>query len=498
MPISRRNFLKSGLSGLTFFTTASSVPLWVSKSAEALCNAHPDRILVIVQQAGGNDGLNTVIPYTDPIYTGETLVKGKEVRPNLKILEPALTNSMLGDGLNAFHPRLVRLKNWWSNGDVAIVQNVGYPNSSRSHFVATDYWERGMSPGSDSQPQSGWISRYLDNDCSGVDPNTMYPLTMVGAGRPVTPLSLIGEHAYTPPAINKFSDFGFDAPNNSSGDHQLAYIDSINKLGTVDSNIDFVQRTANLVQASMDDLAVAEQVPTIHSYPSGNLGDGLEISSKIIRAGFGTRLFYVHQGGYDTHANQFKDGGNPATTGRHPKLLIEFDKAIDAFMKEMVNSGNDHRVMILTFSEFGRQLIENGSEGTDHGSGNCLFMIGRGLNGGVYGGQPDLVNLERKAIRHTIDFRAVFASVIQDWYQSDPEPIFGTQDFNDPQFDFQGGMAQLSAVVDNGGVGAAMPASNGFGALAGAALTAAAGAWAINRLNRDHEPVPEITTSDAE
>jgi len=478
--ISRRSFLKAGLSSLTYFSTAATVPVWIAQTAKAFTGlGHPDRVLVIIQQAGGNDGLNTVIPYTDPIYTGQVLVGGQEQRPNLKILEPNLGLTLLGDGLNAFHPKLIRLKDWYTNGNVSVIQNVGYPNPNLSHFVATDLWEYGTSPGSQLSTLQGWVSRFFDNQCAGIPPENIDPLTMLGAGDDIVPLTLNGSLGYTPPSVLNFSSYKFDAPTNATlnAHHKQGLID-VNTFATADPTIDFLQRSANVAQASVDDVATANLQPTINPYPAGSLGNGLDIVSKIIRAGFTTKIFYVTQGGYDTHANQIA-GGDPINGGDHPQLLDEFDQAVDAFMKDMEQSGFLEKVMVMTFSEFGRRIKENGSLGTDHGAANSLFLLGGDVNRGVYGGQPDLGNLLNGNLRHTIDFRAVYSTIIQDWFGADPEPIFGSIDFNDPIFNIQGGMAMLP-VINNA---PSIPATTSIGNVAGAALTLAAGVYALRRID---------------
>jgi len=441
MNMSRRDFMKASLSAMAYFGAASSVPAWVAKSAHALSKNLPsDRILVIVQMAGGNDGLNTVIPYADPMYLGNTW------RPNLHItsgLEPTTL-----DSLNALHPKMVRLKEWWDNGNMAVVQNVGYPNPNLSHFVATDFWEFGTSPGSNlgqtAAGQTGWAARFFDNACGGVPPDQIDPLTMVAGGHFLVPTTLDGSATYRPPAIADFEFYqllypGIDAQPGSFlaeyGDIVRGASETIANFPALNGELDFLQRSFNLAQASVDDVAVAaalDPVTGAEPYPRGTLGDGLDICSRIIRAGFNTKIFYVTQSGYDTHANQFANG-DPANAGDHQQLLEEFDQSLHAFMTDMALTGNLDKVVLLTFSEFGRRVAENGSDGTDHGTGNCLFALGGPVEKGVYGGQPkldeDTVNANSGNLEHDIDFRAVYSRVIRDWFGADPEPIFGTEDW---------------------------------------------------------------------
>ena len=479
MPISRRNFLKTSLSSMAYLSASSTVPLWITRSAQALCNT-PNRNLVIIQQAGGNDGLNTVIPYTDPIYTGSQLLNGQEIRPNLKILEEDLGLTKLPDGLNAFHPKLVRLHDWYMNGNMAIIQNVGYPNPHLSHFQSTGFWERGSSPGAAQGSRAGWVARFFDNKCQGIPTENIDSISMLEMGRGALPPTMDGSLKYTPPTVKDFDSYVFKVSGNSTlADHQLQYMRSLNDIATVDPLLDFVHRTGNIAEASVDDMAVAAQIPSSPDYPEGPLGEGLSMVSRVIRAGFPTRIFFVAQGGYDNHARQFANG-DPANFGDHADLLDEFDRSVGTFMQEMSDSGQIHRTMVMTFSEFGRRLAENGSKGTDHGAGNSLMVLsGRALNGGVYAGQPDLANPLNQNLRHTVDFRSVYSRIIQDWFDSDPVAVFGSDDFFDPILKINSGMGLIPFINREA---FNTPASNGYGKLAAASIAAAAGALAIRRL----------------
>jgi uncharacterized protein (DUF1501 family) len=443
MKHSRRDFLKTSLSSLAYFSAAGTVPAWIARSAHAIQKTiASDRILIIVQQAGGNDGLNTVIPYTDPLYNGDTL------RPNLHITSGFDLTTL--DSLNAFHPKMVRLTDWFKDGKLAVMQCVGYPNPNLSHFTATDYWEEGRSPGSSLSAGSGWIARYFDNACAGTPPENIDPLAMMAAGHFKTPLTMEGSALYTPPAVYNFDSYGFFVPDNAYGEHFAAYQDALLETAVINPQVDFVQRAINTAQASVEDIETASQQPEINPYPAGTLGAGLDITSKIIRAGFDTHIFYVSQGGYDTHANQFLDG-DPTNAGAHPQLLEEFDTSLDAFLSDMDASGNLDRCLILSFSEFGRRIAENLSKGTDHGAGNCMFAMGGKVDGGVYGGQPDLADLLSGNLRHKTDFRSVYARVLQDWLGVNPEDIFGAEDFSDPIFNIGAGMAQVPFIAKEGG-----------------------------------------------
>lgn len=435
MGMTRRQFLQTtGLSSMALYSAASSAPMWIARSARALASEIADgKRLVIVQQGGGNDGLNTVIPYQDDLYNGDVL------RPSLHITS-GLEDTILDD-LNAFNPRLARLYQWWLKGNLAVVQNVGYPNPNFSHFISTDFWERGTSPGTALHTTQGWISRFFDNQCGGVPPDQVNALSMLAGGMAFLPGTLDGSDFYRPPAVPEFDAYNILANPNAAGQHILNYIELVNGTNTLVPEIDFLQRSSLLAQASVDDMALAAAVPTINPYPEGSLGTGLDMVSKVIRGGFETPIFYVTQGGYDTHANQFAT--DPATTGDHPALLDTFDNALDAFLADMETSGMLDDVLILTFSEFGRRVPANGSLGTDHGASNCLFVMGGQVNKGIYGGQPDLADLQQGNLRHKIDFRSVYSRVLRDWLGVEPDTIFGATDFNNPEFNIAGGLEQI-------------------------------------------------------
>ncbi|MBI1317643.1 MAG: DUF1501 domain-containing protein [Candidatus Hydrogenedens sp.] len=425
MQFTRRQFLESSLKGMAVFSAAATVPLWISKSAQAATSSlGRGKRLVILQMGGGNDGLNTVIPFQDDLYMGDSL------RPNLHITSGFDTLKI--DGLNALNPRLAALKTWWDKGRMAVVQNVGYPNPNLSHFTSTDYWERGMSTGSTLQTTQGWLSRYFDNQCAGMPEDQIDPLTMLGAGMAYLANAIDGSSVYRPPAVPDFDAYVLRAPEDAIGALRLDYIRRVNELAAVTPDIDFLQRSASVARASVADMEVASAMPLINAYPDGSLGTGLSMVSKVIRAGFETPVFYVTQSGYDTHANQWDT--DPAQDGDHPKLLDAFAGSVNAFLSDMEASGNLDDVMVLTFSEFGRRVAENFSHGTDHGAANSLFVFGGGVKKGVYGGQPDLSDLLIGNLKHRIDFRAVYARVLQFWMGVDPVPILGTTDFGDPRF----------------------------------------------------------------
>ena len=419
MNATRRDFLKTSLAGLGFFTLESATPLWVQQLAHAgeTC-LNSDRILVILQQSGGNDGLNTVIPRSDPIYYSP------DVRPRIGV--PKGADIKLSDK-TGLHPQLSDIAAWYDRGKVAIIQNVGYPNPNFSHFISTDYWEFGSAPG-EVMPRTGWVARMYNHACTTEEQtNALFMMTAGRAGS--TPDTFKGMIGYVPPTIDRASSYKLYA-----SDDKALRLAALSKLANIpadstdNDDIAFLRQAQQTAQQSVLDIAVADKQPLLvpaDSYTSDSLGRGLKLASKIIRSGFKTRLFYVSQGGYDTHAGQV-DPSDPLNAGNHPKLMNKFNRNVNGFLKEMELSGNLDRVLIMTFSEFGRRVKENGSLGTDHGAGNCLFVLGGAVKGGLYGGQPDLNknHLIKGNLRYKIDYRSIYGRVLEGWLGQSPTQIF--------------------------------------------------------------------------
>lgn len=420
MNLNRRGFLKASLSTMALFTLEATVPNWIARSANAMCAGdclNGDRILVIIQLAGGNDGLNTIIPSTDPNYHA--------MRPNIGIARSA---AITLDAANSLHPAMAPLADWYQRGLFATVQNVGYVNPNLSHFTSMQYFEEGYVPG---QPRTrkGWAAKVYDSTCGcGLPDESLF---YMGSGVRRIPSTFAGSDCYTPPAVASAEDYRLRGDRDEPA--RLAAIENLNRIPTIDPVIDFLQRSEQMLEASIDEVAIAHALPTLVPddwYSADGLGNGLRMASKVIRAGFKTRIFYVSQGGYDTHANQVLPV-RPTELGNHPRLLGNLANSINAFLTEMEASGNLDRVMVMTFSEFGRRVEENSSLGTDHGAANSMMVWGGQVAGGIYGGQPNLGNLQRGNLRHDIDFRSVYANIIQNWLLCDPRGVFGNQTYDD-------------------------------------------------------------------
>lgn len=420
MSFSRRGFLKAGLGSLAFFTIESTTPNWIMRSANAIGSAdclNGDKILVLIQLAGGNDGLNTIIPRTDPLYYA--------ARPQIGIQG---SQAITMDALNSMHPAMVALADRYQNGQFGVIQNVGYVNPNLSHFTSTEYFEHGYIPGQ-TPTRKGWAAKLYDNACGCQLPDDS--LYYLAAGKSRVPRTFERAECYTPAAVQNPANYRLRGDTDEP--LRLGAITNLNKAPVVDSVLDFVQRSENIMEASIADIATANNIADIApmgSYSEDSLGKGLQLASKVIRGGFKTRIFYVSQSGYDTHANQVI-GADPTERGNHPRLLKNFSNSVGAFLDEMEATGNLDRVLVMTFSEFGRRVQENSSLGTDHGAANSMMFFGGGFQGGVYGGQPDLSNLQRGNLRHDIDFRSVYSYVIENWLGCDAEAVFGSQVYND-------------------------------------------------------------------
>jgi uncharacterized protein (DUF1501 family) len=331
------------------------------------------RVLVVLQLDGGNDALNTVVPYTDPEY--------ERLRPKLRIARKDLVR--LNDPLG-LHPSLKRLDKLFQAGHLAVIPGVGYPNPNRSHFESMAVWHTAR-PDEDGRKGYGWLGRALDPSAG-----TAY---MVGSatspalrGRRSTAIALNrpDEALLADPAVAKLS------VGPSSNDDLLAFV----RRQTVDANA-----TAHLLTklASGGDSAI---------YPSTALAERLRLIAQLLKADFGVRVFYTTQPGYDTHASQ---------SYTHGSLLSEFAGGVAAFFEDLAAAKLTDRVALLVFSEFGRTIKENGSAGTDHGTAEAVLVAGPGVKGGVLGTMPSLSDLDHGEPRMTTDFRRVYAALLEDW-----------------------------------------------------------------------------------
>jgi uncharacterized protein (DUF1501 family) len=401
--ISRRNFLKESLAVVSLGLGVPSVFGKAAVAAAAENSAGVGRTLIVVQLAGGVDGLNTVIPYTDPAY--------RRARPGIAI--PRNEMLTLGDQF-AFHPSLAQMKEVWDEGRLAVVQGVGYPNPDLSHFKSMDIWQ---SANPDGVSREGWLGRYFDEvtDAEG------HPLAGLSIGRSLpsafkTPRAPI-------PSMESLEAFGLRP---AFGDKEpLRREASLVRLYDIyqPSNTPF----AALLDTTLDDaLGSATTLKTAHevyqpsvTYPESSLASGLQLLAELIDSGEGVsplRVGHVTLGGFDTHT---QEPGNLAN------LLREASEAITAFWRDIVAHGHGDNVMVMTWSEFGRRVAENAQAGTDHGAAGVMFLLGGGIKGGLYGDPPSLTDLDNGNLRYTVDFRSVYATVLERWLQAPADAILG-------------------------------------------------------------------------
>ena len=409
MPFTRRDFLKRGTLFLAMGVTA---PTFLTRTAEALaaendaCMTGPNskRALVVVQLGGGNDGLNSVVPYGDPLYY--------KARPTLAIPQ---SDVLPLSGAVGFNPALSPLKALYDGGHLAVVQGVGYPNPNRSHFRSTDIW---TSARPDILEKTGWLGRYVDAQCAGEDK----PLGAIDIGNTVSRLFWTGQSIV--PAISSVEGFDFmtDARFPNDRNNRVETFKLINS-GSGDGKTpgDYVSRAAlDALETSAQLKRVASTYRSTLQYPDSPFARGLQTIAKLLSADLGTKIFHITLGGFDTHAGQ----------GRvHNQLLKTLADGIEAFTRDLEGLGRADDVTLMTFSEFGRRVAENGSGGTDHGAASALYLTGGGVNAGIFGEHPSLADLDSGDLKYTIDFRSVYGTLLQDWLGADPASIIGGGSF---------------------------------------------------------------------
>lgn len=410
MKVTRRQFVKGGV---TAFTVSMAAPAFLSDIARA--QGASRRNLVVLYLSGGNDALSTLVPYTDPFYYSR--------RPTLAV--PAASVLQVGADRTGkalgLHPRLTGLRQIFDQGDLAIIQRTGYPNSSRSHFLGTDIWST-ANPANSSG--AGWLGRYLDALPDPVDPlvgwSTVRELPHALEGRRVSV-----------PAIPSVAGYAFSSPNTGTeATYSRATMANIASHVPVDRpHVAFVNGTSSAALATLDRVAsVASYTGTV-TYANNGLAQALKAVAGAIARGIGTKVFWVQTGGFDTHAGQ----GTNAANGAYTNLMGTVGDSLLAFYNDMRNQGLLQDTLVLQFSEFGRRVIENGSAGTDHGAAGVMMALGGGVNGGLYGSAASLNpnnadgTLENNGndVKYETDFRAVYARVLDQWLGADSIPILG-------------------------------------------------------------------------
>lgn len=433
----RRAFLRTSILGGALSWT---VPSFIAQtfnalhaeslqSATQIVTGKDSPILVILQLAGGNDGLNTVIPFTNDYYY--------KARPTLSV--PGRNQLVLNDQL-ALPATMPEFKSLFDAGNLAVINGVGYPNPNRSHFRSTEIWQSASD--AEQTEKYGWVGRYFDNCCKGADPTVGISL----GGQ--TPQAFV---AATPTGVN------FDNPRNyryiSSGkmgnaiDNEEYFYRQLNRMDTAStdaasadgadfntnagasigavsgpvtasgSSLDFLERTAMDAQISSDKIrSILGKATNMVSYPNYALANHLRMVAQLISAGMSTRVYYVSLGGFDTHTQQ---------AGTHDRLMTELSRSVSAFVDDLKAMGVFDRVLLMTFSEFGRRVTQNGSGGTDHGTAAPMFLVGPKLNPGIIGEYPSLApqDLDQGDLKYKTDFRSVYATILDGWLKAPSEKV---------------------------------------------------------------------------
>lgn len=419
----RREFIKK--SGMTVLSVGLSYPAFLhhvraaseSVLTRAAALSPTDRILVVIQMDGGNDGLNTVIP-----LSGSAASLYRQYRPTLAIPEADIVpiGTDAAGTLLGFHPNLSLLKELHDRGRVAVVQSVGYPNPNRSHFASQDIWHTADPQG---MKRTGWLGDYLDIAFPSAD-NPLLAVSLAG-GR--LPLTLRADHVLVP-AVSSVGSYQFRTQPPSDHENKMRTFLALNREGASEHVLgEQIRRIALDAYESVQKLQSGVQSykpdPAIEYNQQNPLARALQQAAQILAANLGTRILYVSIGGFDTHQTQ-------AT--QHATLLSRFSEAVAVFYRDLVRLGLDDRVLMMTWSEFGRKVVENGNRGTDHGTVGPQFLIGTRIMGGIVGEHPSLRQEDLnpglgdpKFSTRAIDFRSTYATILEKWFLVDSREILG-------------------------------------------------------------------------
>jgi uncharacterized protein (DUF1501 family) len=399
--------------GVAAFTISFAAPAFLSDLARA--QGASSRNLIVLDLSGGNDGLSMLVPYTDSFYYSR--------RPTLAI--PAGTVLQIGSDSSGkalgLHPKLTGLRDIFNQGRLALIQRAGYENSSRSHFSGTDIWS---TANPSNTTGSGWVGRYLASLPPPLDPLVAWNTTGD------TP------HALQSPAVSvasipSVSGYAFNSPNtgNETVLERSAAVSIASHVPVDKPQVAFVSTTAQAAMATLDRVAsVGSYKPSV-AYPNNGFGQALQAIAGALSKDIGTKVFCVQTGGFDTHASQ----DTTADAGAYVKLMVSLNDGLTAFYNDVKNLGLMNDTLLLSFSEFGRRITENGSKGTDHGAASVMLAMGGGVRGGLFGTaaslNPDPQNptLENSSgdVHYESDFRSVYAKVIDNWLGGDSVAVLG-------------------------------------------------------------------------
>ena len=387
--LNRRNFLKTS----SLISLAPTMPMFLSRLARAAESATDNgRMLVVIQLDGGNDGINTVVPVRDEGYV--------KYRRALRLPESELLK--VSDEF-ALHSRLRSISQLFEEGRLSIAHGVGYPNPNRSHFESMKIWHVGGSQPELLSTGNGWLG-----DAFGSAPVTTGKPHAIHVGEDSLPLALVGRRCMATTVSNP-ADLRLRASLSKSNQ-------SIARTG--DSALgDFVSKSVSEAYASAEQLSQATAKDASAHYPENRLGQKLKLVSQLIKADAGARVYYTSQPGYDTHAGQLPGHGD---------LLGELSSSLKAFMDDMKQSSLEDQILVMCFSEFGRRVEENDSQGTDHGTAGPVLLAGTHLAERSYGQLPSLTDLEDGDLKFHLDFRQLYSAILTGWLELElPQPLRG-------------------------------------------------------------------------
>jgi uncharacterized protein (DUF1501 family) len=392
MLINRRKFLHLG----SLATGTAMLPKFLKAFEGGSYGLAGNKVLVIIQLSGGNDGLNTVIPVNNDIYYRE--------RPGLSI---AKEKALILNAEAGLHPSLTNLKALYDEGNLAILNNVGYPNPDRSHFRSMDIWQTASN--SNEYLNSGWLGRYLDAQCMGCSKPTQVlemddMLSLALSGEQMKGIALRDPKRLYETSQDPFFKDLLQAGLREQAEDPASYLYKV--MAETLSGADYIFQQSKLR-------------PSVRVYPNSEIGKNLKTIASLISSDINTRVYYVSLGSFDTHVGQ---------QAKQEKLFNELNEAIKPFTEDLKSNNRFEDVLMMSFSEFGRRVGENGSGGTDHGTANNMFLIGGGLkNKGILNEMPDLSNLTDGDLNQQLDFKRVYATVLSKWLQADDHKILGKQ-----------------------------------------------------------------------
>ena len=414
MATTRRQFIKQGFGVVTASVMLPKLMLTPAGAQTLDPEANLQHRLVVIQFNGGNDGLNTVIPFADPLYLSRRSTIGFTAE---ELRDDTGASMIIEDGF-ALHPRLKEVRDLYQGGKVAIVRGVGYPNQSTSHFEGTAYIAAGRV---DTLATEGWLGRFAGQAFSGR--NEFLAASISGS----LPLAFYSS-GYVIPSISNFANYAFNTDGRFTRDrnNQIRAFTAGNTRGFTPGS--FIHAIADTGARAYND-AVAIQTETAKynpaGYPNTGLGNALKMVAQLMVTIPTSMMFHLSIGGFDTHTNQIVN--NSKTNGGHANLLLQFSQAVKVFYDDLAAHNLSQNTLMMTYSEFGRRPGQNAGNGTDHGRAAPWFIIGDGVRRGLYSDQPSLSTLDGGGNqRETCDFRQIYAEILDKWFGHDSRAVLGS------------------------------------------------------------------------